>query len=131
MAEAEEMYTRALRGKEKAWRVEYTSTLDTVNNLGALYADQGKTAKAEQMYIRALRGKVKTIKILGNLYAKQGKMAEAEEMYMRALRGKEKAWGSPSPGRHLRPVRRARTPGEGLHQYHDEMCDVWRTSHDV
>ena len=35
---------------------EHTSTLDTVNNLGILYADQGKLALAEQMYERALRG---------------------------------------------------------------------------
>ena len=32
-------------------------TLDTVNNLGILYADQGKLAEAEAMYIRALQGK--------------------------------------------------------------------------
>jgi Tfp pilus assembly protein PilF len=35
---------------------DHTSTLDTVNNLGLLYADQGKMAEAEQMYIRALQG---------------------------------------------------------------------------
>ena len=28
-----------------------------VNNLGNLYADQGKLAEAEQMYIQALQGK--------------------------------------------------------------------------
>jgi hypothetical protein len=32
------MYNRALAGKEKAWGPEHTSTLDTVNNLGSLYA---------------------------------------------------------------------------------------------
>jgi len=36
--------------------VEHISTLDTVNNLGTLYADQGKLDKAEEMYIRALKG---------------------------------------------------------------------------
>jgi tetratricopeptide (TPR) repeat protein len=56
MAEAEEMLLRALRGKEKAWGAEHTSTLQTVNNLGNLYADQGKMAEAEEMYVRALRG---------------------------------------------------------------------------
>ncbi|KAL9591387.1 MAG: hypothetical protein Q9179_007775, partial [Wetmoreana sp. 5 TL-2023] len=54
MAEAEEMYMRALRGYEKAWGLEHTSTLGTVNNLGLLYADQGKMAEAEEMYIRVL-----------------------------------------------------------------------------
>ena len=105
---AEEMYIRALRGKEKAWGVEHTSTLETVNNLGLLYADQGKMAEAEKMYIRALRGKEKalgvdhtstldTVNNLGMLYADQGKMAEAEEMYVRALRGYEKAVGKDHP----------------------------------
>jgi hypothetical protein len=47
---------RALRGKEKAWGVEHTSTLDTVNNLGRLYADQRKIVEAEEMYTRALQG---------------------------------------------------------------------------
>ena len=102
--EAEELYVRALRGKEKAWGPEHTSTLDTVNNLGLLYKAQGKMAEAEEMLLRALRGKEKawgpehtstltTVNNLGLLYADQGKMAEAEEMYVRALRGYEKAWG--------------------------------------
>jgi len=46
MAEAEEMYMRALRGKEKALGAVHTSTLDTVHNLGNLYSDQGKMAEA-------------------------------------------------------------------------------------
>jgi hypothetical protein len=50
------MYMRALRGKEKAWGAEHTSTLDTVNNLGNLYKSQGKMAEAEEMYMRALHG---------------------------------------------------------------------------
>lgn len=41
MTEAEKMYQRALEGREKAWGPEYTSTLDIINNLGILYADQG------------------------------------------------------------------------------------------
>jgi tetratricopeptide (TPR) repeat protein len=50
LAEAEQMYERALRGKEKALSAKHTSTLETVHNLGRLYADQGKLAEAEQMY---------------------------------------------------------------------------------
>jgi tetratricopeptide (TPR) repeat protein len=53
---AEEMYERALEGKEKALGPDHTSTLGTVNNLGNLYADQGKLDKAEEMYERALEG---------------------------------------------------------------------------
>ena len=102
--EVEGLYLRALKGKEEAWGPKHTSTLDTVNNLGALYSDQGKTKEAEEMYLRALRGKeeawgpkhtstLSTVNNLGNLYSDQGKMKEAEEMYLRALKGKEEAWG--------------------------------------
>ena len=56
LKEAEEMYVRALKGKEKAWGSEHTSTLNTVNNLGNLYKDQGKMDEAEEMYLRALEG---------------------------------------------------------------------------
>ncbi|PVH70491.1 hypothetical protein DL98DRAFT_564159 [Cadophora sp. DSE1049] len=72
----------------------HTSTLDTVHNLGNIYADQGKLVEAEQMYQRALQGKEKAwVNNLANLYADQGKLVEAEQMYQRALQGKEKAWG--------------------------------------
>ncbi|KAK6362405.1 hypothetical protein LTR81_028156 [Elasticomyces elasticus] len=50
------MYVRGLKGKEEAWGVKHTSTLDSVNNLGNLYADQGKVKGAEAMYVRALKG---------------------------------------------------------------------------
>jgi tetratricopeptide (TPR) repeat protein len=55
--EAEQMHDRALAGKEEALRPKHTSTLDTVNSLGFLYADQGKLEEAEQMYDRALARK--------------------------------------------------------------------------
>ena len=103
--EVEEIYVRALRGYEKAWGADHTSTLDIVNNLGNLYADQGKLGQAEEMCIRALRGYEKawgadhmstleTVNNLGILYKHQGKLGQAEEMYKRALRGCEKAWGA-------------------------------------
>ena len=50
------MYQRALDGYEKTGGAEYISTLDTVNNLGLLYSDQGKMTEAEEMYMRALEG---------------------------------------------------------------------------
>ncbi len=53
MVEAEAMYQRALEGYEKAWGPEHTSTLDTLNNLGILYANQGKMVEAEAMFRRA------------------------------------------------------------------------------
>src|SRR2546423_11176554 len=42
--------------REKMWGAEHTSTLNTVNNLGNLYKDQGKMVEAEAMYLRALQG---------------------------------------------------------------------------
>lgn len=92
---------RSWAGKEKAWGQEHMSTLNTVNNLGLLYADQGKMAEAEEMYMRALRGYEKAwglehtstlspVNNLGLLYADQGKMVEAEKMYQRALEGYER-----------------------------------------
>jgi tetratricopeptide (TPR) repeat protein len=104
LGEAEQMYERALRGREEALGPTHTSTLSTVNNLGILYAKQGKLDEAEQMYDRALRWReealglnhtstLSTVNNLGILYAKQGKLAEAEKMYERALRGKEEALG--------------------------------------
>ncbi|OQD80677.1 hypothetical protein PENANT_c033G02204, partial [Penicillium antarcticum] len=101
---AEEMYQRALAGKEKALGPDHTSTLDTVNKLGNLYSDQGKMKKAEKLYQRALVGRenalgpdhtstLNTVNNLGNLYSNQGKLREAEEMYQRALVGKEKVLG--------------------------------------
>ncbi|KAI8948859.1 hypothetical protein F4801DRAFT_591546 [Xylaria longipes] len=104
LLEAEDMYLRALQGKEKAWGPDHTSTLNTVNNLGLLYMDQGRLREAEDMYLRALQGKEKawgpdhtstldTVNNLGLLYMDQGRLREVEDMYLRALRGKEKAWG--------------------------------------
>jgi hypothetical protein len=37
------------------------STLETVNNLGVLYADQGKLILAEQIYKQALQGYKKAL----------------------------------------------------------------------
>jgi tetratricopeptide (TPR) repeat protein len=102
--QAEKMYQRALQGYEKAWGLEHTSTLDTVNNLGNLYLKLGRLDEAEKMYQRALQGKEKawglehtstldTVNNLGALYADLGRLDEAEKMYQRALQGYEKAWG--------------------------------------
>jgi len=50
------MYELALQGREEALGPKHMLTLDTVNNLGILYKNQGKLAEAEQMYNRALQG---------------------------------------------------------------------------
>ncbi|KAL2813524.1 hypothetical protein BJX63DRAFT_214821 [Aspergillus granulosus] len=98
LEEAEEMYQRALAGRENIY------TLDTVYNLGCIYSDQGKLEKAEDMYQRALLGykealgpdhtsTLDTVYNLGCLYSDQGKLEDAEEMYQRALAGREKVLG--------------------------------------
>lgn len=51
-----ELYLRALKAKEKAWGPENVTTLDTVHDLGTLYALQENVAEAEKMYVRALAG---------------------------------------------------------------------------
>jgi tetratricopeptide (TPR) repeat protein len=102
------MYERALAGKEKALGADHTSTLDTVNNLGLLYAVQGRLAEAEQMYERALAGYEKaslshtitalnTIRNLGVLYYDQDKMGQAKIMFQRATLGREKMLGPRHP----------------------------------
>jgi tetratricopeptide (TPR) repeat protein len=104
LGKAEQMYERALQGKEEALGPIHTSTLDTVGNLGILYKDQGKLGKAKQMYEWALRGyeealgpnhtsTLNTVSNLGTLYKDRGKLGEAEQMYERALRGYEEASG--------------------------------------
>jgi tetratricopeptide (TPR) repeat protein len=109
------MYQRALQGFEKAWGPEHTSTLDTVNNLGLLYADQGKLVEAEQMYQRALQGyekalgleliktyipAIKTSQNLAKLYNQQGRVSEAKEVYSSALHGLEMVYGPSSQRYH-------------------------------
>jgi tetratricopeptide (TPR) repeat protein len=104
LQEAEEMYQRALTGKEEALGREHMSTLSTVNNLGDIYNRKGELQEAEKMLQRALTGKeealgpdhtstLNTVHNLGNLYTDQGKLQEAMEMYRRALTGYEKALG--------------------------------------
>jgi cyclophilin family peptidyl-prolyl cis-trans isomerase len=74
---------------EVALGPKHTSTINTANNLGMLYADQGKLVEAEAMYTRAVQGKeealgpkhkstLDTVHNLGNLHADQGKLADGE-----------------------------------------------------
>lgn len=53
---AEAMFKQALEGKEKAWGPEHASILETINNLGLLYAEQGNIVDAKAMYKRAVEG---------------------------------------------------------------------------
>ncbi|KAK3643209.1 hypothetical protein LTR56_010356 [Elasticomyces elasticus] len=106
-ADVEALYLRVLRGYVKVSGEDHASTLEILNNIGVLYAEQGRMKEAEEMYWRALRGNLEawvlrytptsmtttTLDNLGRLYADQGKMKEAEEMHLRALSIGEKVWG--------------------------------------
>jgi tetratricopeptide (TPR) repeat protein len=107
-SEAEELYTRALRGMESTLGPSHKSVLRLIGNMGTLYNKQGKLLEAEKMYERALRGQeevlesthtstLETVNNLGVLYGKQGKLAEAEKMFERALLWKEKVLGPDHP----------------------------------
>ena len=110
LAEAKQMYHRALQGYEKALGTEHTLTLDSVNNLGNLCCSQGKLVEAEQMYQRALQGYEKALGIehtstlgadsittyipalntvwgLGSLLERQADFVKARTMYSKALAG--------------------------------------------
>lgn len=81
------------------WGPEYTSALDTVNNLGVLYHQQGKMQEAEAMYQPTLEGleiawgsehpsTQRMFNNLGILYVDQDTTQEAEAMFWRALDGR-------------------------------------------
>lgn len=60
LAEAEQMYERALRGYEEAlgdiFVQQYLPALNTTENLGSLYAQQGQSIQAREMYSKAFSG---------------------------------------------------------------------------
>ena len=103
------MCLRAQQGFEKGLSPDHSSTLNTVNNLGNLYRDQGKLVEAEKMYQRALQGYEKalgpenilhdlpalnTAYNLGRLHSNQGERDKAKFMYSRALVGYETVFGN-------------------------------------
>ena len=54
--EAESLYKRALKGQEEMLGRKHSDTLNTVNNLAALFKKQNKLDEAESLYKRALEG---------------------------------------------------------------------------
>jgi tetratricopeptide (TPR) repeat protein len=136
------MYNRALASYEMALGPEQTSTLNTVNNLGLLYKDQGHLEDAERMYNCALTGKEKawgpehtstlgTVKNIRILYRHQGHLKDVERMYSRALTGKEKAfshcpWSDhPLQSQTLRPERVAATGQQGSMSRSGPASECW------
>jgi tetratricopeptide (TPR) repeat protein len=86
------MYKQALAGYKKALGPDHVSSLDTVYNLGTLYAHQGRLKEAEEMLQRGLAGYKKalgpdytsTIRAANNLtvlYKGHGKLKEADDVH--------------------------------------------------
>jgi tetratricopeptide (TPR) repeat protein len=106
-ADAEESFLSALEAAEK-FGPEDTRLATTLNDLAAVYYNQGKYAQAEPLYKRALAIKEKalgpehpvvatSLNNLAALYDTQGKYAQAEPLYKRALAILEKALGPEHP----------------------------------
>ncbi len=102
-SEAEEIYQRALNGKEKANGLGHATTHQIIIMLGLSYHRQGKLVEAERLYQRALnRGEnvggpkdgytLEIVHLLGDLYTDQGKFIEAEKTYLRGLDTSKEAW---------------------------------------
>lgn len=52
VAEAEKLFRRALRGREKAYGADHPITMKTVGNLADLLRSVGKLMDAKPLYIR-------------------------------------------------------------------------------
>lgn len=105
LTEAEQMYFRALEGYRKALGPTHALTLNTANELGLLFAAQGRLDEEQELYIStlnecksaptegSLRAKLGLVNNLGRLYAHQGKLSEAIEMYRQVQLGYENIFG--------------------------------------
>ncbi|KAL2810853.1 hypothetical protein BJX63DRAFT_303421 [Aspergillus granulosus] len=106
--EAEEMYRRAVAGREQVLGKEHPHTLTSIHNLGSTLNDQGKYKQAEEMFRQAVAGQEQILgkehrdtltstHDLGSALNDQGKYEQAEEMYRRAVAGREQVLGKENP----------------------------------
>jgi tetratricopeptide (TPR) repeat protein len=106
-ADAEGLYNRALRIRDKALGEDHPDVAATLSGLALVYLSQEKYADAAALDKRALTirekalgrehpGLVPILNVLASLYRKQGKDAEAEPLYKRALTISEKYDGADS-----------------------------------
>jgi tetratricopeptide (TPR) repeat protein len=107
-AKAEPLLQEALRIRQKVLGSEHPDTVQSLNNLAALYREMGEYAKAEPLHQEALRIPQKvlgsenpyTVRSLNNLaalYREMGEYAKAEPLYQKALRIRQKVLGSEHP----------------------------------
>ena len=108
LEEAEKLYRRALKVRERVLVVFHPDTVTMVNNLGSLLHDQGKLDEAEALYRHALEGYERMVGVdhpntlglvnnLGRVLHDQGKLEEAEALSRRALAGTERVLGVNHP----------------------------------
>jgi tetratricopeptide (TPR) repeat protein len=100
--------THALAVREQALGPSHPDVANSLNNLAALYKDQGAYAQAEPLYTRAVAIIEKTLgpshplvatnlTNLARLYRDQGAYTRAEPLYIRALANREQALGPSHP----------------------------------
>jgi len=103
-AEAGALAEQVLATSERVLGPEHPGTLESVNNLAALYQAQGRYGEAEPLFKRALAarervlgtehpGTLTSVSNLARLYESQSRYDEAEPLYQRALAGSQRALG--------------------------------------
>jgi len=103
-SEAEPLYRRAIKIREKTLGPDHPDVAATLNNLGDLYRAQGKNEEAEPLYKQSLAIYEKvlgpenpevatTLNNLAELHRAHCKYEEAEPLYKRSLAIKAKALG--------------------------------------
>ena len=107
-AAAEPLYKRSLAMREEALEPEHPDVAKSLNNLAALYQEQGEYEAAEPLFKWALAIQEKalgsahpevarSLNNLAALYQEQGQYEAAEPLLTRALEIQEKALGSAHP----------------------------------
>jgi esterase/lipase superfamily enzyme/Tfp pilus assembly protein PilF len=107
-SEAIPLAERALAVHENAVGPDHPDVARSLNNLAALYQNQGRYADAEPLYMRALAIREKTLgpdhpdvaitlNNLAALYQIEGRYEEVQALYQRALAIREKTLGPDDP----------------------------------
>jgi tetratricopeptide (TPR) repeat protein len=108
LRQAQQLYERALAGKEEILGPDHISTLETVNNLGVVHTNRRNLEAAEKLCQRALVGRENALgrhhastlhsaNALASCHMKKGNLSRAEDLYKRALTGFENALGVDHP----------------------------------
>jgi CHAT domain-containing protein/Flp pilus assembly protein TadD len=102
------LYQRSLAIREKALGRDHPNVAPVLNNLAAMYRNQGRHADAEPLSQRSLAiaerafgrdhpNVATALNNLAELYRSQGRYADAEPLYQRSLAIREKALGRDHP----------------------------------